>query len=146
MRFITLIIWLLTQKVEQDLNQYNRALIIDCHSFPAQPLPYEPNQNLQRPDICLGTDEFHTPVELLELAQDFFTQAGLKVAVNEPFAGALVPLKFHRTEPRVHALMVEVNRRLYMDENTGNKNADFSRIRTLIQAFLTNISRQSMPS
>ena len=43
----------------------NHCLIIDGHSFPALPLPYELNQTAFRPDFCLGTDDFHTPEELV---------------------------------------------------------------------------------
>ncbi len=47
--------------VAEKLEASSKCLIIDCHSFPSKPLPYEPDQSANRPDICIGTDEFHTP-------------------------------------------------------------------------------------
>jgi len=49
-----------------DVNQKenNKVLIIDCHSFPKSPLPYELNQEKSRPEICIGTDNFHTSKKL----------------------------------------------------------------------------------
>ena len=55
----------LTDAVEESLLANGYCLIIDGHSFPALPLPYELNQTAFRPDFCLGTDDFHTPEELV---------------------------------------------------------------------------------
>ena len=52
----------LTRMVDEHLEQHGQCLIIDCHSFPAQPLPYE--NDINRPDICIGTDAYHTSAEL----------------------------------------------------------------------------------
>lgn len=51
----------LTAAVSAALSEHDSALVIDCHSFPARPLPYELDQTFDRPDICIGTDSFHTP-------------------------------------------------------------------------------------
>ena len=56
----------LTEAVEESLLANDHCLIIDGHSFPALPLPYELNQTSFRPDFCLGTDDFHTPEEPVE--------------------------------------------------------------------------------
>jgi N-formylglutamate deformylase len=45
-----------------------------------------------------------------------FEEVGWSVAVDRPFAGALVPMRFYRKDLRVRAIMVEVRRDLYMDE------------------------------
>lgn len=58
----------LEQAVDQTLAEHGRCLVIDSHSFPASPLPYEPDQSPDRSEICLGSDEYHTPAELLQTA------------------------------------------------------------------------------
>ena len=105
--------------VDEALRRNGRCLLIDCHSFPSSPLPYEPDQNPVRPEICLGTDDYHTPADLLQTALEAFTAEGFQIATDRPFAGALVPLSRYRRDPRVSALMVEVKRGLYTDESTG---------------------------
>ena len=55
----------LTEAVEESLLAEEHCLIIDGYSFPALPLPYELNQTAFRPDFCLGTDDSHTPEELV---------------------------------------------------------------------------------
>ena len=105
--------------VNEMLQRFPRCLIIDVHSFPSKPLPYEPDQTPQRPDICIGTDSFHTPPQLADAALGFFAVRGWSVRENSPFAGSIVPLPHYGKERRVASVMVEINRSLIMDEATG---------------------------
>jgi N-formylglutamate amidohydrolase len=106
----------LTAVVDRALERHGSCLVIDGHSFPASPLPYEYDQDPNRPDICIGTDAFHTPDWLRELAREEFRALGYAVQIDRPFAGALVPQRHYRSDPRVRAVMVEINRGLYMTE------------------------------
>ena len=94
-----------------------RAVILDVHSYPARPLPYERHGAGPRPPVCLGTDPFHTPPALVDAAAAAFG-AG-EVALNTPFAGCYVPLAYHRREPAVAALMIEMRRDGYLTEPAG---------------------------
>ena len=101
----------LTAMARDVLNIHGRCLIIDCHSFPATPLDYEADQ--YRPDICIGTDAFHTPPSLEARLVNSFKELGYLVAINSPFAGSLVPMDFYQKERGVQSIMVELNRGLY---------------------------------
>ena len=81
-----------------------------------------------RPDICIGTDAFHTPDWLASLAAERFTAAGLTVAVNRPYSGALVPAEFCGRDRRVSSLMIEISRRRYMHEDGGGRLEAFGEI------------------
>jgi N-formylglutamate amidohydrolase len=118
------------------LREQDRCLIIDLHSFPSEPFPYEMNPSMERPDICIGTDDFHTPEPLVEKGVRYFEGQGLGVRINEPFAGAFVPTKYYRRDKRVQAIMVEVNRRLYMNERTGEKTPGFGRVKKVLSDFI----------
>lgn len=115
----------LTLAVDAALRDWGHCLIIDCHSFPAIPFPYESDQDMNRPDICLGTDSFHTPDWLFEKANALFSRPGKRISRDKPYRGALVPYQHYRRDPAVMALMVEVNRALYMDEVSGERLAAF---------------------
>ncbi|HNV71991.1 MAG TPA: N-formylglutamate amidohydrolase [Candidatus Ozemobacteraceae bacterium] len=123
----------LRHAVERALSDHLNCLLIDCHSFPSRPLPYEADQRPDRPQICIGTDPFHTPYDLEQSAKKQFQACGWEVAINRPFAGALVPTPFFRQDYSVRAIMVEVNRGLYMNEATGAKLATFSHVAATIQ-------------
>ena len=105
----------LTRIVDSCLEQHDQCLIIDCHSFPAQPLPYELDRN--RPDICIGTDTYHTSADLKNCLSEAFEGSGYRVAIDSPFSGAIVPLKHYCKELRVSSIMIEVNRSLYDEPN-----------------------------
>ena len=55
----------LEEIVDQALEEHDRCLIIDGHSFPSKALPYEINSEAARPDFCLGIDDFHTVEKLV---------------------------------------------------------------------------------
>lgn len=129
----------LTSAVEKTLEQFDRCLILDVHSFPSRPLPYELCQTLDRPDICIGVDEYHTPEENSAVIVDFYRQLGLKTKINAPFAGSMVPSKYYLQDKRVCSLMIEINRSLYMDEATGAIKAYSSQIFKTIRKAVTHI-------
>lgn len=116
----------LSKLVDEALDWDNHCLVVDCHSFPSKPLPYELDQSQERPDICIGVDDFHTPIELVERVVTECERQGFSCFVNRPFSGALVPLKHFNKDKRVYALMIEVNRRLYMDEENGGRLDSFN--------------------
>jgi N-formylglutamate deformylase len=112
----------LTQMVDDCLEQHNQCLIIDCHSFPALPLPYESDTN--RPDICIGTDSYHTSTELKDYLSAAFKALGYDVAIDSPFSGTIVPLKHYHKDQRVESVMIEVNRSFYASPS------DFKRVQS----------------
>ena len=121
---------------QQLLDKYNQVLLIDAHSFPSIPLPYEPDQQLNRPQICIGTDNFHTTKKLERSFIRQFEAAGFSTALNAPFAGSLVPMPFYQLDSRVSSVMIEVNRALYCDEKTGEVTANFDQVAIQIKKCL----------
>jgi N-formylglutamate deformylase len=134
----------LTDAVDGTLNVHGICLIIDGHSFPAVPLPYEADQEPCRPDICIGTDDVHTPVAVAQVFVEAFREAGFSVALNRPFAGAIVPGNHYRIDRRVLSVMVEINRGLYLDESRGKPNADYETIARRIRVVCGQASRQAI--
>jgi N-formylglutamate deformylase len=62
------------------------------YSFSSVALPYELDQTLDRADICIGTDSFHTPSLIRDAIVAVAKGEGYSVAVDAPFSGALVRL------------------------------------------------------
>jgi N-formylglutamate deformylase len=118
------------------LKTFGACLIIDGHSFPSKPLPYELDRSANRPDICIGTDAFHTPPGLRDMSVRFFKRQGLKVSVDKPFSGSLVPLVYYRKNQQVKSIMIEINRKLYMNERNGRKSRGFRSIKKAIDRYI----------
>ena len=130
----------LAAAVDRSLSQHGTCLLIDAHSFPARPLPYELDQDPNRPDICIGTDSFHTPAWLHDVARRGFLELGYSVQIDRPFAGALVPLRHYRSDRRVSSVMIEINRGLYMSQSPQVARLDrFGAIRNDLQHVLLRL-------
>ena len=127
-------------KTTEIINEVDKCLIIDLHSFPSKPLPYELIKKTLRPDFCIGTDDYHTPIKLVRFAEKFFQEAGFSTKINEPFAGTFVPSQFYQNDKRVKSILLEINRSLYMDEKSGEKNSGFFKIRDLINEFIRTLA------
>lgn len=129
----------MTDAVAARLAATGRAVIIDVHSYPSEPLPYELHGDGPRPPVCLGTDASHTPPELLAAARAAFGGEG--VGLDSPFSGTYVPLEFHGTDPRVSALMVEIRRDTYMTEPGGPAGPGLERLAGALAALVDAVAR-----
>ena len=127
-------------EVKNILKENKKCLIIDCHSFHSKSLPYELYKEDSRPDICIGIDDFHTPICLQEKLVAAFETLGYTVGLNEPFKGTIVPLKCYQKDKRVQSIMLEINRRLYMNELTGKKLACFCNLKSNIKRILFEVN------
>lgn len=108
------------------------CLIVDCHSFPSVPLPHEPHQAEHRSDFCIGTDSFHTPPAVTDVLVDAVKVKGYSVTLTHRLREHWSALTAYQKDRRASSVMIEVNRRLYMDERSGSKNLDFDRISAMV--------------
>jgi predicted N-formylglutamate amidohydrolase len=91
--------------------------IIDLHSYPAAVLPYELHGGGPRPEVCVGTDDFHTSPRLAAAATSAMSTAAPTgdVGVNAPFSGCYVPLDQYERNRAVEAVMLEIRRDVVSD-------------------------------
>jgi len=102
--------------VARTLDVHGRALIIDIHSYPPQPLPYELHSDERRPELCLGFEHPHEPKSLVDALHA--CHSSLEVVDNQPFHGSYVPLRFFGLESRVSSIMLEIRRDIYLQPTT----------------------------
>jgi N-formylglutamate amidohydrolase len=126
----------LTEVVDQQLEINGTALIIDCHSFPDIPFHYSVDKTSYRPDFNIGTDGYHTPVPLINLAEGFFRYKGYTVQIDEPYSGSIVPLTLYGKNENVQSIMLEINRRLYLNEPSNEKSARYEEIKSVVADFI----------
>ena len=74
----------LAESVSNELEASGGALIIDCHSFPNKPLKTDQDQTADRPNICIGIDEYHTPQSLVDFTLEFFESKSLSTLIIQP--------------------------------------------------------------
>lgn len=103
--------------VEETRETFGEAVLIDCHSMPHEAIEAHTRLGQPRPQVVLG-DRFGAAAgrEVMDRLEAAFASAGLRVARNAPFAGAYVTQAYGRPSRGVHAVQVEIDRALYMDE------------------------------
>ncbi|NUQ98125.1 MAG: N-formylglutamate amidohydrolase [Streptomyces sp.] len=129
----------MTEAVADRLAATGRAVIVDVHSYPSAPLPYELHGEGPRPPVCLGTDSFHTPAKLVAAAREAFAGCG-ETGLDSPFSGTYVPLEFYGKDPRVSALMVEIRRDTYMTEPGGPAGPGLTRLAQALAALVDAVT------
>lgn len=105
------------------LDRHGSCIILDAHSFTHMPFKRDLDQTPDRPDICIGTDSFHSPEALVAAVEEVYRSAGLSVKRNSPYAGTIVPLNYYHKDARVSSIMIEINRRLYMEGTRAREDA-----------------------
>lgn len=125
--------------VNNQLNLFGKAIIIDCHSYPNIPLKRDLDQSSNRPDFNIGTDSYHTPKKLIDLSISFFEEAGYSLGIDRPYRGSIVPMEHYQKNKNVQTIMLEINRKLYLNEPSNNKNSDFNKIKEITANFITLI-------
>ena len=107
------------------------VLLIDCHSFSSLPnlLNNNPPSDI---DICIGYNEDLTRPNKVTIGNivQYFRSQGYKVGINEPFSNS----KTFSIPTEYNSVMIEVNKKLYMDEHTLEKNEGFNRLKDDIQS------------
>jgi N-formylglutamate amidohydrolase len=118
--------------------QFGLAVLIDCHSMPG-------NIRLagtgQRPDFIIG-DRYGTSAsaDLSRTAVSLLEDLGFSVARNKPYAGGFITEHYGRPARGLHALQIEINRGLYVDEATLQKKKDFPMLAQAIGMFLGELA------
>lgn len=113
--------------ISNSLHQFGEAILIDCHSMPSVP-PNYPKE--MRPDFVLG-DRFGSScsLALTQFIEKHLTDMGYLVSINKPYAGGYITEAYGKPSENVHALQLEINRALYMDEITYEKKDSFNQIK-----------------
>ena len=109
--------------IEATERRFGGCLVIDCHSMPSAAGP-QAGKNGKGADVVLG-DCFGTACapEVTDTAEQAFEAMGFTVVRNKPYAGGFTTRHYGRPEQGIHALQIEINRALYMDEERVRRGA-----------------------
>lgn len=131
---------MLQNLVDEAHTAFGEAILIDCHSMPHEALDGTSSAGTPRADVVLG-DRFGAAASasVVDRVEAAFAAAGLRVVRNMPFAGAYVTQHYGRPSRRQHAIQVEINRSLYMDEKRIEPSAHFEVFRALLGGVIAEI-------
>ncbi len=117
--------------IEETRRRFGFVLLLDCHSMPSagSGLGAESGAGGRGIDIVLG-DRHGTACHgaIVERAEALLAARGYAVRRNVPYAGGYITRRYGHPESGAHALQIEINRALYMDEDSYGRTDGFARV------------------
>jgi N-formylglutamate amidohydrolase len=135
----------LSSLIEQTYRTFGSALLIDAHSMPSSASGLGPREREHRIDIVLGDNhgEACAP-DLVDWVEHWLVARGLKVQRNQPYAGGFTTQRYGRPDTGRHALQIEINRALYMDELRHEKLPTAGNIERLMSRLLEELASRAL--
>ncbi|KAB1087948.1 N-formylglutamate amidohydrolase [Neorhizobium galegae] len=118
--------------------RFGLAILIDCHSMPGN---IRLSGSDVRPDFIIG-DRYGTSAsaELSRAAMQFLEGMGFSAVRNKPYAGGFITEHYGRPVRGLHALQIEINRALYVDEMTLARRPEFPVIAAALSTFMRQMA------
>lgn len=114
---------------------FGKVWHINCHSMPASsavprhPIGFVVNQSKQA-DFCLGTrDGTTSDPHFTNALREFLSDLGYTVTINDPFKGVTLIGAYAAPAIGRNSIQLEINRSLYMDENTRKKTKNYPTVK-----------------
>lgn len=124
--------------IERARQRFGLAILVDCHSMPSGLLRLGTAALSPKTDFVVG-DRYGTSAapEYVEAVEGVLRQCGYSVQRNKPYAGGFITEHYGNPPQDYHALQIEVNRALYMDEHNLTKSDKFA----VVATHLTKVAR-----
>ena len=116
---------------------FGMSLLIDCHSMPSE----SANRHCRRADIIIG-DCYGASADgdLSDAVYALFKSAGFRVARNAPFAGGYITQKYGSPKRSRHAIQVEIDRSLYLDQKRMEPNVNYAAFKRVLRPIIAELA------
>jgi N-formylglutamate amidohydrolase len=120
----------LRELVEQTRERFGFCILVDCHSMPSCGVPGDKATALNGTEIVLGDCHGNScaPV-VIATVERTLSDLGYAVRRNSPYSGGFVTRHYGRPGEGIHSLQIEINRRLYMDEDRMERAPELPRLK-----------------
>src|ERR1700692_4148866 len=105
---------------------FGAVVVVDCHSMPSVGVSRD---EPRRPDVVIG-DRYGTSCASLlpDMVEETMRGLGYSVGRNKPYAGGFITEHYGNPASGLHAIQLELNRAIYMDERRRERSPGFSRV------------------
>lgn len=136
----------LEQLLQQSQAAFGEVLLVDCHSMPSEALSHGRREGAARPQVVLG-DRFGASCGKahVDRIEAIFRQEGFTVTRNAPFAGAYITQAYGRPAAGRHAIQIEIDRGLYMNEATIRTTSEYANTKRRLTAVVRQICDIATP-
>jgi N-formylglutamate amidohydrolase len=122
--------------------EFGAAILVDCHSMPSTS---STKDERPRADVVLG-DRYGTScaAAVSETIETSLRELGLSVSRNKPYAGGFITEHYGNPAAGLHAIQLEINRALYMDERRFERNGNFQRLAAKLEVLAERLAAVSL--
>lgn len=128
----------LDELVRERLDRHGFVILVSGHSMPSRGRDGHDDPGRDRADVVPGTRQRSTAAAaVIDATEDVARRFHLGLAHDDPYRGGHTTVRYGRPGAGIHAIQIELNRRLYMDEQTlAKKTNEFRRIRSFCRALV----------
>ena len=131
---------MLGKLLDQSKAAFGEAILVDCHSMPHEAMDLAARGAIRRPEVVIGDRHgASASTEVVDHIEAAFTRAGLHVVRNVPFAGAYICQTYGRPSKGQHAIQIEIDRSIYMNEQMIRPNGNFEAFRRVLKGITAEI-------
>jgi N-formylglutamate amidohydrolase len=115
--------------IDAGINHFGAVWHINCHSMPSSSVGGS-NSEWDRADFVLGNRDGTTcSSDFAQFVTSVLEKLGYTVRLNDPYKGVEIVRRYGKPAQGVHSLQIEINRRLYMNEDTIKPNAGYAKLK-----------------
>ena len=131
----------LADAIDGATERFGAAWHVNCHSMPSSRGPRAPISGWERADFVLGDRDGTTcAIGFRRLVQGTLQRLGYDVRINDPYKGVELVRRFGHPRKGWHSIQIEINRRLYMNEDTLERSVNFPRLKRDIDILVAAIA------
>ena len=133
--------------IAETKRQFGLCVLLDCHSMPSAGAWMDGLHSRQRIDVdyvlgdCFGAS---CAERITAAAEASLSERGGKVRRNNPYSGGYVAQAYGRPGQGVHALQLEINRALYMNETTLEPSTGFATVQEALKGLIERLSAAAL--
>ena len=132
----------LKELLDETRKRFGYCILVDCHSMPSGGGPGDASAALEGVEIVLG--DYHGQScagRVTDCAEASLTAQGYRVVRNNPYSGGFVTRHYGQPWEGMHALQIEINRCLYMNEDCIERGPNFEAVRAAMTQLVADMGR-----
>jgi N-formylglutamate amidohydrolase len=133
----------LREAIDRVRDQFGYCILVDGHSMPSRGRQKHSDTGRRRADIVPGDLEGTSCSRMVRWSvEQHYREANYTVTPNDPYQGGWITRHYGNPDDDVHAIQIEVNRDLYMNEETFEIDDEgLERLRTTCASLLPRLTK-----
>ena len=131
----------LRELVNRARDRFGFCILVDCHSMPSTGLPVDIESGGHAIDVVLGDrGGISCAAKVTDTVDAVLSDLGYRVTRNNPYAGGFTTQHYGAPGNGIHAIQIEINRAIYMDEVTLQRRKGFGQLKADLNAMIRHIA------